>query len=84
MLTSKELHTLQAALTTQISRYNDTYKALGTDREKYIGLQRECLMIYVKLDWELFDRFKVKSRHFTELDLIDSSILRDTKLGREK
>ena len=87
MLTYKELNIMQAALTVQISRYKSTYEILNTDRERYIELQKECLMLYIKLDWELFDRFKVKSSPMIYRDfyLINNEILKEVKyLGREK
>ena len=87
MLTYKELNIMQAALTVQISRYKSTYEILNTDRERYIELQKECLMLYIKLDWELFDRFKVKSSPMIYRDfyLINNKILKEVKyLGREK
>jgi len=82
MLTYKELNTLQSALTVQIDKYKSTYELLKVDRDKYIELQKECLKLLIKLDWELFDRFKVKSapQTFTDLYLIDKNILKGVKL----
>lgn len=84
MLTYKELNTLQAALTVQISNYKITYDIIKIDREKYVALQKECLELLIKLDWEIFDRYRVKSapQFFSDQRLIDKDTIKEVRLSR--